>query len=413
VNLDRWITSRRLRAHALLLAVTVWGIYIWTIATPGLRDRNGNLKGTDFLHFYTLGSLALEHRGDQLYDMQSQASLAAQRVQDAEGIRYLPLYPPQVSILFAPLALLPYQWALGLWWLCTTLIYGVCCYRIWRWCPVLNHFAGTVALGAWGFPAFFHLIVWGQTSALALACFTSACLLLRDEREFPAGLVLGCLIFKPQLGLAAAILFVFLGRWRIVAGTALSAAAQLAAGIGYYGIEPFRSWLKTMWQVPALLSSFEPRPYQTHCLRTFWSMLVPWSGISTALYAVSGAVVLGWTIAIWKSQESLPLKLSALLLATVLISPHLTVYDLVILAPAILLLANWIASNRSTDQGIGTVLYAVYLLPFLGPFTQWIHVQLSVIAMVGLLYRIWRIATKRGGTAGLRPAGQPRAAVPT
>jgi hypothetical protein len=82
------------------------------MATPGLRDRNGNLKGTDFLHFYTLGSLADKHRGADLYDIRAQAALAERRVPEAAGIRYLPLYPPQVSIVFAPLACLSYGWAL-------------------------------------------------------------------------------------------------------------------------------------------------------------------------------------------------------------------------------------------------------------------------------------------------------------
>jgi len=73
------------------------------MAAPGLLDRAGNLKGTDFLHFYTLGSLAFAHRGADLYNMQAQSQLAAERVPAATGIRYLPLYPPQVSVFFAPL----------------------------------------------------------------------------------------------------------------------------------------------------------------------------------------------------------------------------------------------------------------------------------------------------------------------
>src|SRR5215467_840792 len=93
-----WLTAKRLRAHGLLLALTLWGLYIWTLSTPGLRDRNRNLKGTDFLHFYTLGSLAIERRGVDLYNIDAQAALAAQRVPAAAGIRYLPLYPPQVSL---------------------------------------------------------------------------------------------------------------------------------------------------------------------------------------------------------------------------------------------------------------------------------------------------------------------------
>jgi len=395
VNLDRWLTSKRLRAHALLLAIAVWGIYIWTIATPGLRDRNGNLKGTDFLHFYTLGSLALAHSGNELYDMRSQALLAERRVPDARGIRYLPLYPPQVSLLFAPLAVFSYERALTLWWLFTALIYAACCYWTWQSCPALHRCGATTALAALAFPAFFHLIAWGQTSAIALACFTVTFFLLRDQREFAAGLVLGCVTFKPQLGLAAAILFIFVGSWRLVAGAALSGAVQSAVGVLYYGTGPFRSWMDTMRHVPARLASFEPKPYETHCLRTFWSILVPRSELSFGLYLVSSAVVLGWTIAIWKSQKPFSLKFSVLLLATVLVSPHLTIYDLVILAPAILLLTEWAISQGSTQAGIGSLLYAVYILPLLGPCTHWTHVQLSVIAMAILVYWIWRIAGKK------------------
>jgi hypothetical protein len=395
MNLDRWLTSRRLRAHGLLLALTIWAFYIWTIATPTLRDRNWNLKGTDFLHFYTLGSLAIEHHGGELYNMDAQAAMAAQRIPNAAGVRYLPLYPPQVSLMFAPLAHLSYGRALALWWLCTAVIYGACCYWIWRVCPNLRDFGGTVALVAMAFPAFFHLIAWGQTGALALACFTVGFLSLRDEREFAAGLALGCLIFKPQLGLAAILVFIVSGRWRVMAGAALSAAAQIGAGIAYYGVEPFRSWLRMLRAVPALLPSFEPRPYQTHCLRTFWSMLVPWSGAALGLYVISAIIVLSWTTANWKRQESLSLKYSALLLATVLISPHLTVYDLVILAPAILLLTDWLISHRSAPPGTGTLIYLVCALPLLGPYVRWTHVQLSVIAMATLLYFIWRMIDKQ------------------
>jgi alpha-1,2-mannosyltransferase len=388
MNPDRWLTSKRLRAHGLLLGLTIWSLYLWTLATPTLRDRNGNLKGTDFLHFYTLGSLAIAHRGGDLYDMNGQAALAAERAPDAQEIRYLPLYPPQVSILFAPVAHLPYGWALAVWWLCTTSIYGVCCHAIWRICSNLTGWGGTVALLAAAFPAFFHLIAWGQASALALACFTAAFFLLRHKRKFSAGLILGCLIFKPQLGLAAAAVFLAVGEWKTVAGAVLSGSGQLWCGILYYGWEPFRSWIRMLFHVPELLSSFEPKPYQTHCLRTFWSMIVPWNGLSFALYVVSAAAILGWTVTVWKHRQSLAVRYSTLLLTTVLVSPHLTVYDLVILAPAFLLLTDRLMSQHFAPRGFGILLYLLYVLPLLGPFTRWIHIQLSVVAMVALLYLI-------------------------
>lgn len=386
-----------MRAHGTILALCLWSLYVWNLATPGLRDRNGNLKGTDFLHLYTLGSLAVTHRGADLYDMNAQAALATQRVPEAAGIRYLPLYPPQVSILFAPLAHLSYGWALILWWSISVVLYAICCYSLWRGCPNLRDHGTLVALLAVAFPAFFHLIAWGQTSAAALACFTLTFFLLRDRRGFLAGLVLGCLTFKPQLGLAAAIVFVSTGAWKTVAGAALSAAAQLLVGVLYYGAEPLRQWIRMLQNVRAVLPLLEPKLYQTHSLRTFWSMLVPLPVLSFGLYVVSSAVILGFTIACWK-RSTVPFRLrySALLLASVLVAPHLTVYDLVILAPAFLLLADWLIDepSRSSTHRLGTLLYLVYMLPLVGPFAQWTHVQLSVIAMAATVWLIWSISRK-------------------
>jgi hypothetical protein len=407
-NSGGWLTVRRLRAHGSILALCLWSIYVWNVATPGLRDRNGNLKGTDFLHLYTLGTLAVDHRGADLYDMRAQAALAAQRVPAAEGIRFLPLYPPQVSIFFASLAHLSYGWALIVWWACSVVVYGICCYGTWRACPNLRDHGPTIALLAVGFPAFFHLIAWGQTSAIALACFTLMFFLLRDRREFFAGLVLGCLIFKPQLALAAAVVFVSIGAWKTVIGAALSAAAQLSAGILYYGMEPLRHWIDLLRNVRSVLPLLEPRPYQTHSLRTFWSMLVPWSGLSFWLYVLSAALALGLAVACWRRARpvSLALRYSALLVTSVLVAPHLTVYDLVILAPAFLLLADWLVGQAPTARTnwLGTLLYLVYMLPLLGPFTRWTHVQISVVAMAAMLYAIWETSRDAHGTLERSPA---------
>ena len=388
-----WLTPRRLRAHGLILGIALWSIYLWTLTTPGLRDRNGNLKGTDFLHFYTLGLIAREHRGPELYDMKVQAELAAAHVPQAAGIKYLPLYPPQTSILFAPLAQLSYPHALAVWWIVSAILYFFCCYWIWRTCPNLRSHAMTVAILAAAFPALFHLIAWGQTSALALACFTGAYLSLRSKREFLAGIALGCLAFKPQLALAAAVILIAAGSGKVVIGATLSGLAQFLAGVLYYGSQAFHDWLWMLRNLRSALPFLEPKIYQTHSLRTFWSMLIPIPGLAFALYGISAAVLLGITIFLWR-RSSMPLsvRFSALLFATVLVAPHLTVYDLVILAPAFLLLADWLTSGplKGVKGQIGTALYCVYMFPLLGPTARWTHVQLSVIAMSAVVFLLWR-----------------------
>ncbi|MFZ3276490.1 MAG: glycosyltransferase family 87 protein [Candidatus Sulfotelmatobacter sp.] len=393
-----WLTPRRLRAHGLVLAIGLWSVYIWNMAPPGLLDRAGNLKGTDFLHFYTLGSLAVAHRGADLYNMRAQSELAAQRVPAAAGIRYLPLYPPQVSILFAPFARLSYLWALICWLTLSALIYGLCGYALWRACPKLRKYRITVLILALAFPAFWHLIAWGQTSALALACFTLAFFALRAQREFLAGLALGCIIFKPQLGVASAVIFVDARRWRVITGALLSASVQLAAAWIYYGPDSLRAWIQTLSHLSSLLPLLEPKPYQTHCLRTFWTMLLPWPRLALAFYVVTALLVLALAARCWQSRLSLPLRFSALLLATVLVAPHLTVYDLVILAPAFIVLANWIAiqPDDSTAPQLKLLLYFAYALPLLGPLARWTHLQLSVPVMLALLYVLTQLGERSG-----------------
>jgi Glycosyltransferase family 87 len=388
------LSEHRLRVHGLILAFCLWSVYLWNMATPGLLDRAGNVKGTEFLHLYTLGSLALAHRGADLYNMGVQAALVAQRVPQAAGVVYLPLYPPQVSLFVAPWARLSYGSALLLWLVLNSLIYGLCCYQFWRACPHLHSHGLTVLVLAIAFPAFWHLIAWGQTSALALACFTAAYFAIRARREFLAGLALGCLIFKPQLAIAAACVFFVTLRWRIIVGGILSAAAELTAPCVYYGAAPLREWMRALINVPRMLPQFEPRLYQTHSLRSFWAMLAPWPWTSFAFYLVSAILVIALTISCWKSDLALGPRYSVLLLASVLIAPHLTVYDLVILAPAFLLLSNWLASQpvHPGYEAIKLLLYLAYFLPLAGPLARWTHLQPSVPAMAILLYGIWNFS---------------------
>jgi alpha-1,2-mannosyltransferase len=396
MNPGRWLTVRRVRVHGLLLAVCLWTVYAANMSTPGLLDRNGLVKGTDFLHFYTLGNLALQDRGDALYDMGAQAQLAKELVPQASGTLYVPLYGPQVSLFFAPLARLTYGLALTAWLSVNVLIYGFTCGAVWKRCPNLQAYRWTVFVLAVAFPGFFHLLAWGQTSGLALLCFTFAYLALRRDEWLLAGLAFGSLAFKPQLGLAAAVVFLFAREWKLIAGALVSASVQLAAAWSHYGASVLQAYWHALIRLKDVLPLLEPRLYQTHSLRSFWSLLVPWPRVAGALYVLSAAVLLALALRCWRSEAPVEIRYVSLLFATVLVSPHLTVYDLVILAPAFLLLGNWAVAHRDQQFAplISRLLYVCYLFFLLGPLTRITHLQLSVMAMTLLLWATWHIAQR-------------------
>jgi alpha-1,2-mannosyltransferase len=394
MNSGVWLTAKRIRIHGLLLAVCLWTVYVVDISTPGVLDRNGLVKGTDFLHFYTLGTLALQGRGESLYDMRAQAELMRQLLPQAPDSLYVALYGPQVSLFFAPFARLPYGWALATWLIANVLIFAFCCYTAWRTCPDLRDHGWTVLIAAIAFPGFFHLLAWGQTSGLVLLCFSLAYLALRRDRKLLAGLAIGSLVFKPQLGIAAAIIFVVAREWKLIVGALAAVFVQLGAAWMHYGTDIMRAYWHALMHVREVVPLLEPRLYQTHSLRSFWALLLPWPHVAFAFCVVSALGVLALTVRCWQTGASLELRYAALLLATVLVSPHLTVYDLVILAPAFLLLTDWALAHREQPfaHSVLVLVYSGYSLFLLGPLTRMTHLQLSVLAMTGLLWITWQLS---------------------
>jgi len=84
-----------------------------------------------------------------------------------------------------------------------------------------------------------------------------------------------------------------------------------------------RSYLQALSRIREVAPLLEPRLYQTHSMRSFWSLLLPWPGVAFAFYMVWAIAVLVIAIQCWRHRAPLNLHYSVLLLATVLVAPHL------------------------------------------------------------------------------------------
>jgi len=386
---------------ALIVATCVWAVYAFNLATPGLMDRAGQVKGTDFLLFYNLGRFAHEGNGAALYDEDLLEARARQLVPESRQTRYPVVYPPQVALFFSPLASLSYGWALAIWMAVTSLAYAGCCYVAWKASPALADQGPTVAAAAAGFPGFVNLIGFGQNSAIALVCFSVAFLALTRHRSFAAGLALGCLAYKPQLGIVAAVVFLAARQWKLIAGAVLSIGLQLGLCALYFGPGILRMYWEANRDPIATLQRLQVKIYQMHSLRTFFAMLLPWPPVAAALYGVAALIVVIGAVVCWRSSLSLPLRYTALLIATVLVSPHLYVYDLVLIAPALIFASAAVVKDPSSQvaRPLKTAVYLCYLLPFLGPLSMVTRVQPSVPAMAALLALVGRIPRSHMATA--------------
>jgi hypothetical protein len=392
------LTRKRVRGHATLLGLIVWGAYVVNIATFGLTDREGQLKGADFLHFYVLGNIARMHDGGMLYDAHQQATLATQLIHQVPRETYLPVYGPQYSLLFLPLATLPYGWAAAVWMLGSALVYIACCGLMLKACPRLKDDRGTVFLLAASFPGFFYLVASGQNAAIALIAFTAAFFCFRGKQPLLAGMALGLLMYKPQFGVMAAVVFVLTLEWKVIAGALITGGGQIAAGALYYGKPTLDAYFGRIVHVNENASALEPHLDRLHGLMAFWQMLLPWHGVVLALYAATALVVIAITVWCWRSKAPIELRYAVFLLGSALVNPHLTDYDLVTVVPAFLLIGDRILlGDESVERDEARVLtYAAYCLPLFGPLLKTFHVQLSVPAYVALFLVIAAVIRKQG-----------------
>jgi Glycosyltransferase family 87 len=407
------LTPRRLRAHAIILAIGLWGICAFDFLTPGAFDRAANIKFQDFLSFYISGDLIAQGRAADLYNeplRRAEMLAIAQPRDGGHGSWFAPsaqspanviipnLYGPQVALLFVPFAHLPFLIAAQIWVALNLLLYFICVYAVWRRYEYLRAYGGITAIVAVAFPPLFHFFVRGQLSVLVLTCFTAAFFTFQADRRWLAGIALGFLIFKPQFLVAIPLILLLAQAWKICAGLFISAAAQLAFARIYFGAAVMRSYFNMLARAPRWISSAELQlaPIQMHSLRSFWELLIPSPSVSLALYALTSIAAIGVAAAIWKSQLALSLRFSALTMAAVLANPHLFVYDLLVLALPLLLLTDWTAENYESRAAslLRVLLYLAFVLPLFGPVSRWTHLQLSVPVFAAILWILFRLKTR-------------------
>jgi hypothetical protein len=397
-----WIASfssllnpRRLRAQAILLALCLWGVCAFDYSTRGLFDRAGNIKFQDFFQFPVSAELIAQGRADELYNPKILTNALHSLAGPDTRVRLQYFYGPQVALPFIPLRPLSFLAQAAIWVAFSVLLYFGCVYLI-SSTTALKASAAFVALYAIAYPPLFHFFVRGQISVLPLVCFTAAYLAFRVQRDWLAGIALGFLFVKPQFLVAVPFVLLFGKSRRAFAGLLVSAVAQLGLTFAYFGQTVMRAYFHMLLHSASQPSRTELSlsPIQMHSLRSFWALLIPSPAIVWFLYLASSIAVIALAVPIWRSSVSLTLRFSSLLLVAVLVNPHLYIYDLLALAPALLLIADWAATHMSDPWSaeVRVLVYLSFLLPLLGPISRWTHVQLSVLAFSALLCLLFRIS---------------------
>ncbi len=150
-----------------------------------------------------------------------------------------------------------------------------------------------------------------------------------------AGLLLGCLVYKPQFALVLPVLLLATGNWRAIAGSALSSLGLIAISYGIWG------W--PVWQ-----AFFDSLPLTRRVVieagTTGWAKIMsPFSairgvgggiGLAYVVQAIASLVAVGASL--WIARAGRPDLRNAAVTATVLIAtPYVLDYDFVVLLAGI------------------------------------------------------------------------------
>lgn len=376
-------SARAARHHAIVLAVTVWTItLVSTFGGSGLRSLAGPLNAIDFVQFYTLGHLADSGQMMQAYDGVTFHAAQATLVPASAEYIYPPVYPPQTALLLIPFSRLSYGLASLVWTAITVALYAVIVWFTWRTVSDVLTDRMLVFFAAAAFPPFWYDVFHGQIAVVILAACWLAWVALGRGHRFLAGCALGLLAIKPQFGLPFVAIVLARREWAMLAGALACAVVQAALVWALLGASSLTGYASFMALVLPHADLLEAKPYLSHSLRALTRLLPTWLGVPVWV-AIAGWVL--WrTARAWRTDAPLDVRFGLVMLAAVLVNPHLIVYDATILVLPLLWFGASVQRTAGADaRKYGALVYGLFVTLFV-PTAAVIKVQLSVPLMVWL-----------------------------
>jgi arabinofuranan 3-O-arabinosyltransferase len=334
--------------------------YLWDLLRQtrvGLTNGILRALGDDFLNYWSGAALAWRGSLADIYATEKYHAFQ-ETVVGASTLEFFHYsYPPVMLVLTAPLAALPYVPALAVWLAASWYaFYRALCLAL----PAAE--ARLLSLAA---PALFINAVGGQNGAWTAALLGGGLCLL-DRRPFIAGMLMGLLVYKPQLGILLPIALLAGRRWRAFAGASVAAAGLIALSVLLFGLDLWGDfWRKFIWLRQAVLEDGVGTGHRLVSVFVFARMALdaPLAYAVQAVAAVAAAAVVAYA---WWRDIAAEWRNALLILGTFVTTPYLHDYDLVVGAFVVAWLAGVKGLTAASRQQVFIVSALVLLVPIVG-----------------------------------------------
>ncbi len=350
----------------------------------------------DFLVFNAASRAFLEGHLVTIYDFDAfhrfENAIYADRFPSYVGFRPY-LYPPQWVLLTLPLALVPVGVAYGLFMGGTaalaTALAGL--RDKWGWLAVMTS------------PGAFWTMVSGQNSFLSVGLFYGG-LRLVERHPIGAGVALGALSYKPQLWAMVPVALLVARQWRALASTLATAALLALFSFLIFGVDVWRAFFE--------LARFASSP---HFTETMFGVVGDYmttvlagariAGLPTVpAQILHGIVAVAAVAAVVHACRRAPwndVQIAVIAAASLLISPSLINYDMLLVMPAAVALFRQRARSGFLP-GEPFFYAALWLAPNIGMRFNQHHLPLSAVLIVLFLGLAWLTARPPAKSALVR-----------
>ena len=351
----RYLPDLLLGILPILVGIQLLG---WITFFPGAL-----LHGhADFRQLYAAGYMVRTGHAGELYDIRAQQQFQDVLVGNDE--RALPfIRPAYQALLFVPLSLLPYRTAY-LAFLAVNLVLLAMAFWILR--PNMGNLSRV-----WQFlPVFVFLVFYpialalmqGQDSILLVVLLAAALVSLEQGHERRAGILVGLGLFKMQIVIPIALLFLLWRRWRFFAGFALSACLVSLISLWVVGFARTTSYARSLFSVGTGLAAAHQFPLRVSIMANLRGLIfgllgtrLPAFWIQALTIAASIFVMLWVALAVpgkHRTADALVLAITT----SLIVSYYLFIHDLsVLLIPIVITLDRFIFTDLNVDgEAAGT-----------------------------------------------------------
>jgi Glycosyltransferase family 87 len=354
-------TFRISLAAVLTLSLVLHILTLW-------REKNDIAAAHgDFIIFYTGSQILLDGKAESLYDLKVQ-----KEYQERFDIRIRPdplpyNHPAYELLLFLPLARLSYTSAFIVWGIVNIFtVAGIVCLLS----STVN--PGNKTLAALLCAAFFPVTatLWhGQDSILSTFLAAAVLVNLRCGRDTLAGTVLALGLYKPQLVFPIALILAIHRRWKVILPFMVVGGILVCISIAMTGWSGAIQYVRLLSWINQTHYTIDPAhmPNLRGMFENLSSIGIP-REIIFLTTAGTSICTLYWSVLQWKSSDTtndtmFDLSFSHVIVATLLVSYHLYVHDLTLLAiPLVTLLNHGASAGRDAPMVRNAILVALIVL---------------------------------------------------